>query len=431
MRNFELASLQPLMRGTASRVSGKLNGHVELGWGAREAKGKPSTTLRANVAVTDGTASLVAGGGLIQRIDVQALAEPDGSLRVTFSGAARSRKPNVKATAALRLDGPRLKRFDAKLELDKFPLIYDGVLMARATSGSRAPIEIGVVSADEGQTIDVHIPAVDIALPKTSSQSLIGLDDDGSIEVSDAPVDPEIARRAKKSTGGTTTLKVRLGKKVHIKQGNMDVPVSGAISVGPDGKMTGSITFPQGGVVPMLGQIFRIRRGAVTFKNQDVGEGILAIQAWTRASDGTVVDVNVSGTVQEPVIVLSSDPPRSEDEIVALLLGIQSNGEGGEDSDLSHVAMALAMNKLVEDSMLSGLQFGGGETSSGDSVSTVTMRVNSKVWFEGRTVRGSQTSVNPDERVSGVVDWRFAPSWSLRTQLGQVSGVEIRWSLRY
>ena len=186
-----------------------------------------------------------------------------------------------------------------------------------------------------------------------------------------------------------------------------------------------------GGVVPMLGQIFRIRRGAVTFQNQDVGEGTLAIQAWTRASDGTVVDVNVSGKVQEPVIVLSSDPPRSEDEIVALLLGIQSNGEGGEENDLSHVAMALAMNKLVEDSMLSGLQFGGGETSSGDSVSTVTMRVNSKVWFEGRTVRGSQTSVNPDERVSGVVDWRFAPSWSLRTQLGQVSGVELRWSLRY
>jgi hypothetical protein len=46
-------------------------------------------------------------------------------------------------------------------------------------------------------------------------------------------------------------------------------------------------------------------------------------------------------------------------------------------------------------------------------------------------VKGSQYSVNPDERVSGVVDWRFAPSWSLRTQLGDISGVEIRWSLRY
>jgi hypothetical protein len=89
------------------------------------------------------------------------------------------------------------------------------------------------------------------------------------------------------------------------------------------------------------------------------------------------------------------------------------------------------MNQLVQDSVLSGLQFGSGETSQGDTVSTVTMRVGQKVWVEGRTVKGSQYSVNPDERVSGVVDWRFAPSWSLRTQLGDISGVEIRWSLRY
>jgi hypothetical protein len=198
--------------------------------------------------------------------------------------------------------------------------------------------------------------------------------------------------------------------------------------------MNGSITFPQGGVVPALGQIFRIRRGTVTFKNQDVKDGTLAIQAWTRVAEGTLIDLDVSGTVKEPVIAFHSDPPRSEDEIVALLLGIQTNpssAESDESEQLGRTAMALAMNRLVEDSMLSGLQFGAGETGSGDSVSTVTMRVGSKVWFEGRSVRGSQHSVNPDERVSGVVDWRFAPSWSLRTQLGEVSGLEIRWSLRY
>jgi hypothetical protein len=142
--------------------------------------------------------------------------------------------------------------------------------------------------------------------------------------------------------------------------------------------------------------------------------------------------VEVSGTLGEPIVTFQSDPPRSDEEIVALLLGIQTDSTVSDENEhLKNTVVALAMNRLVQDSMLSGLQFGAGETTSGDSVSTVTMRVGSKVWFEGRTVRGSQTSVNQGERVSGVVDWRFAPSFSLRTQLGEVSGVEIRWSLRY
>lgn len=435
-RDFDLAAIRPFVRDVVTRVSGKLNGRVELGWGAATsatAKQRP-TTLRANATITDGTASLVAGGGLMQKIRVHAVAEGDGPLEVTFSGAARSREPNVEGKADVVLDGPRLKRLDGKFDFDSFPLLYDGVLLGRATSGAKSPLELSIIGADDGQTIDIHIPSVEVTLPKASDKSLIALEDDRSIEISDAPIDPEVARRAAKAAG-KTTLKVRLGKQVRIKRGALDVPVSGAITLAPDGRLNGAITFPQGGVVPLLGQLFRIRRGSVTFKNQDVKEGTIALQASTRALDGTTIDLDVSGTVSEPVVAFQSDPPRSEDEIIALLLGVQadtaSSTEGDENQQLAGAAMALAMNQLVQDSVLSGLQFGSGETSQGDTVSTVTMRVGQKVWVEGRTVKGSQYSVNPDERVSGVVDWRFAPSWSLRTQLGDISGVEIRWSLRY
>jgi hypothetical protein len=435
-RDFDLAALRPFVRDVVTRVSGKLNGRVELGWGAttNPATKQRPTTLRANATITDATASLVAGGGLVQKIHVQALAEGDGPLALTFRGAARSREPNLEGKADVFLDGPRLKRLDAKFDIDAFPLLYDGVLLGRATSGSKSPLELSIVGADDGQTIDVRIPAVEVTLPKGSDKSLIALEDDRSIEISDAPIDPEIARRAAKKTG-KTTVKVRLGKQVRIKRGALDVPVTGAITLAPDGRLSGAITFPQGGVVPLLGQLFRIRRGSVTFKNQDVKEGTIALEASTRATDGTTIDLDVSGTVSEPVVAFQSDPPRSEDEIIALLLGVQadtaSSTEGDENQQLAGAAMALAMNQLVQDSMLAGLQFGAGETSQGDTVSTVTMRVGQKVWVEGRTVKGSQYSVNPDDRVSGVVDWRFAPSWSLRTQLGDISGVEIRWSLRY
>ena len=210
------------------------------------------------------------------------------------------------------------------------------------------------------------------------------------------------------------------------------MPVGGAITVHPDGRLTGSIELPQGGVVPAAGQLFRIRRGVVKFENQEAKDGTLAIQAWTRAEDGTLVDIDVSGTIREPVVSFHSDPPRSEAEIVAVLLGVQIDQQADKEGEqLGRSAMALAMNRLLRDSPLSGLQFRAGETGRGEAVSTVTMRVGNKVWLEGRTVRGTEYSVNPDERVSGVVDWRFAPSWSFRTQLGEVSGVELRWSLRY
>ncbi|HEX6273881.1 MAG TPA: translocation/assembly module TamB domain-containing protein [Polyangiaceae bacterium] len=429
-RSFELAALRPLVQSVLTRLGGTLNGHAELGW-ATKAGGKRSTTLRANATVTDGSVSLAAGGGLIQKVHARALSEGGGALRVEFSGAARSRKPNVEGKATLTLDGPNLKRLDAELGLEAFPLIYDGVLMGRATSGARTPLGVAVVPTDDGQTIDVHVPAVDIALPKSSDQSLIALDEDPSVVVTDESVDPELLRRAG-GRSGTTTLRVHLGNKVRIQRGNLEVPVAGAMTVHPDGRLSGTIRFPQGGVVPAFGQTFRIRRGVVSFANAEVKDGALAIQAWARVADGTLIEVDVSGTLGEPDINFQSDPPRSDEEIISLLLGIQTDSTVSDENEhLKNTAVALAMNRIVQDSMLSGLQFGAGETNTGDSVSTVTMRVGSKVWVEGRTVYGSQTSVNPETRVSGVVDWRFAPSWSLRTQLGDVSGVEIRWSLRY
>jgi autotransporter translocation and assembly factor TamB len=208
--------------------------------------------------------------------------------------------------------------------------------------------------------------------------------------------------------------------------------VRAELTVLPDGRLDGTVTLPPGGVVPALGQTFRITRGVITFKRQEAKDGSLAIEAATRAADGTMIELAVSGTVSDPDVAFRSDPPRSKNEIVALLLGLQTNATNSSDGDaLGRTAMALAMNRLVEGSALSGLQFGAGKTTEGEAVTSVSMRVADKIWVEGRTVKGSSTSINQDERVSGVVDWRFAPSWSLRTQLGGISGVELRWSLSY
>jgi hypothetical protein len=437
-RDFDLALLGPLVRSTARRVTGHLNGRAEVDWGG-SGKRAGATTLRANATVRDGTMSLVAGGGLLQSIDAQALADGSGPLRVTFTGAARSRQPNLTGTAALTFEGPRFKRLDAKLGLDGFPLLYDGILMGRATTGATAPkLEVVVASTEKGQLVDVSIPALEVTLPEQSDKALIALEDDPAIAIHDAALEPDDERLILRGDG-TTTLKVRLGQQVVVKRSPLEVPVSAELTVLGDGRLDGTLTLRPGGVVPALGQTFRITRGVIAFKKVEAKEGIMAIEASTRAADGTVIELSITGTVQDPDFAFRSDPPRSMNEIVALLLGIQAdttastnqNTKTSTSGQLGRTAMALAMNRLLEGSPLSGLQFGAGETSEGEAVSSISMRVASKVWVEGRTVKGTTTSTNPNERVSGVVDWRFAPSWSLRTQLGDISGVELRWSLRY
>jgi hypothetical protein len=389
VRDFDLATVAPLMRSFATRVGGTLNGRAELNWGS-VASEKGATTLRANATLADGSISPVVGGGLIQHIDVRALAEGDEPLRLSFSGAARSREPNLKGTATLRFDGPHLQALDADVEVTAFPLLYDGVLVGRATTGPRTPIEASIADSGEGQTIGIRIPAVEVELPTQANKTLIPLEADKSIDVTDAVTDHTPAQK-KPSGGAGSTINMELGKQVLVKRGALDIPLGGSLKVGPDGRLTGAIMLRQGGVVPALGQLFRIRRGQVRFDNQDVDDGTLTIQAWTRVTNGTVIDLDVSGTVHDPVIGFRSDPPRSEEEIVALLLGVQNdtvyNVSRSEGQQLGRTAMALAMNRLLRDSALSGLQFGAGETGEGETVSTVSVRVGSKVWLEGRSIR--------------------------------------------
>jgi translocation and assembly module TamB len=427
--NFELANVGPWLKSFATQLSGKLNGHAELGW---QAGAHPTTTLRANATISNGTASLTAGGGMIRAIEVAAIGEQGKPLELKFKGAARSRHPNIQGTAELNLNGLALERFDAKVRVDGFPLVYEGVMLGKATIARDVP-PLRVVLEQRAQHTHVAatIPAVEVALPEASDTTLIALDDDPAVTVLEVARESD-ALAAKRETARGTTISVELGRRVQVVQGELKVPVTGKLDMDAHGRLTGTLRFPAGGVVPALGHTFRIRDGFVRFKDQEVNDGVVSIQATTRTADATAVELNVSGTVGTPVLRFQSDPPRSEEEIVALLVGLRPEDSAGEEGQqLGGVAWALAMNRLVKGSALSGLQFGAGQTSEGNEVKTISMRVSNKVWLEGRSVRGSETSLNQSDNASGVVDWRFAPSFSLRTQLGTVSGVELRWSHGY
>jgi hypothetical protein len=436
VRNYQLATLAPLLRSAASDVRGPLNGFMALGWEPADAKGKRKTRLRADATVSGGSVTLASGAGSFQCLKLGARGRDDDVLRLTLEGCSHSNQPNLWAQADVRLNGPVPERVEARLHFEKAPLSYEGVVLGSATVDRKGrPIQITVNLTGAQRTIEASIPALVFELPIKDDTSLVDLEEDPAIEVTEARAPPT-------STSGSGensqfTVSVLLGKAVSIRQQGMRVPVTGSLSVGADSLLDGSIIFPEGGVVPQLGQLFRLKRGSVRFDHQVVKEGVLNIEASTRTADGVVVDLYVSGTIAAPLIRFQSDPPRSENDIMALLLGVQGSDtattKSGQQGGRGGAATALAMNQLLKGSALGGLQFGAGQTHKGDSVSTVSMRAgNSPVWLEARTVRSTtQRAANSGAQSSGVVDWRFARGFSLRTQLGNISGVELRWSHRY
>ncbi len=434
VRNYQLAALAPLLRSVVSDVRGPINGFVVLGWEPADSNGKRKTRLRADASVTGGSVTLTEGTGSIQCAELRALGGGDAMLHLKFTGCARSSRTNLWAKADVLWNGPLPERVDAELRFADAPVSYQGVVLGTATVDAKArPIQLTLKLAGAERAVDVSIPALEFELPTKADTRLVDLADDPAVHVTEARTAPSLPADTEESSPWSVSL--QLGHAVTLKQPGMRVPVTGTLARSPDGLLDGSIVFPEGGVVPQLGQLFRLKRGSVRFDHQAVKGGVLNVEASTRTADGVVVDLYVSGTMEKPVIRFQSDPPRSESDIVALLLGVQgseTSASTGQGQDLRGSATALAMNQLLRGSALGGLQFGAGQTHTGDSVSTVSVRAGNTVWLEGRTVRSTtQRAANSGVQSSGVIDWRFARGFSLRTQLGNISGLELRWSHRY
>lgn len=433
-RDFDLVAISPFLRGLFRRLSGLFNCRARIQWEPRTSAVGDST-LDIDATLTDGTLELAAAGGLIENIQARATTSVDGRVvELALSGSARSRKPNIRAKAKARFAGLRPTTVKAQLRVDHFPLVSGGVPTATATVAPDAPpIQLTVEQRDETDRLDLTIPDLEIGLPDTTRTRLIGLEPDPAVTILERRQPPEPQDRVETPSKGPA-LFIRLGKSVRLKKSELLVFLEGQLQINPSGTLKGKIVFPEGGVVPALGNVFRIRRGMIRFDDEPAKAGDIFVEASTQTPDGTDVLLQVAGTLDAPSIRLVSDPPQPEAEIIALLLGVQPEDaytQQGQAQSVGGAALALAMNQLLQGSPLSGLQFGTGQTREGESVTTASARVGRKVWVEGRSVRSSQSSLNPEDRVSGVVDWRFAPNWSLRTQFGQVSGVELRWSRRY
>ena len=227
-------------------------------------------------------------------------------------------------------------------------------------------------------------------------------------------------------------LTIAMTNQVFVRGRGLDSEWQGRVRVegtAEQPRATGTLDLRRGSFT-LLGRRFDLRRGTVTFTGESPPRPIVDIEAVARSRDITAV-VRITGEATAPEVVLDSEPPLPQDEILARLLFGRSPSELGP-SDA--VALAAAINTLRGGSDL----LGGARQALGLD----TLGVSGQGLAEGRVSAGKHLSdrvfvevgkgaAAASEEVRLEVE--LLPNLSLNagTSAQAQSGVGLRWRFDY
>lgn len=433
--------LLPLTRDLFSELGGRLDGELDILLSPPPEDGSEAQPGRVSGRATlhDGSLQLAGLGLRLNAVEVNARAEPLGKQTLisiaTLEGSAGKRGERVRVRdGRVWLDGVRLSRAQGTIEATELPLLLEGVSQATATT--RQGVGFELTRTPENMHVAFDVPYLSVVLPQSSVRGVISLDENRSIEV----IQPLGEPKRRGGDGLPWLLDFKLGRNVQITRSDLDLPLSGNVQVllAEKAQVTGDLDLASGGRIQVSGKTFVIDSGEAHFDTGEATNPRLHVVATWRAPDGTIVIADVSGTFKQARLRLSSDPPRSEQEIYALLLGGSgTGGEGGDPAATGAGVGADLLGSLLVNTPLRQVEFRAGSEQLTDqrsySTYTAAVPISDEVWFEGSYK--SLNTANPNEErdaFSGTIDWRFRRNWSLRTEVGTIgTGLDLVWQYRY
>jgi translocation and assembly module TamB len=446
--DYDAAVLSPFLREIFSRLTGKVKGQLDASFEAkRDREGKPTSEwighMTGNADVREGVLQIAPLGIEFSDVRCHATARELGNLteiRISnVTAKARSEKDNVTGNAKLYLDGVRVVRGTGGIGLTEVPVLLQGVPQGTATGQATMKLE----REEDRMLVTIDVPVLTTRLPQASSRSVIQVGDNPVIEVAQPLREP-----TEETSGGTILpwhIVVNLSNRTRIKRADLDIPVSGqpVLDLGAKTEVGGFVDLEPGGQFKAWGKNFTIESGRVMFDTPDSADPHLTATASWRGPDGTIVYVDVRGTLKDAKLSLSSDPPLSEPEIVALLFGGGGSSSGSDDTSGARSresagagVLATAFNTLFSDSVVGAVELRTA-TNEDKASYTAAVRLSENIWFEG-TYRNRLQATQEDAAntepvdVSGAVDWRFRRNWSLRTEVGTLgTGLDLLWQYRY
>jgi autotransporter translocation and assembly factor TamB len=324
------------------------------------------------------------------------------------------------------------------------PLLFQGVSQATATGVANIKLQ----REKDLMRVDVDVLALTAKLPESSGRTVDDLADNPAIVVAQPLREPRPKR-----TGEILPWRfvINLRRGVKLRRSDLEIPLVGqpVVELGQKTNVSGYVELEPGGRFQAWGKTFVIDTGRVIFDTPDPGDPHITAAANWRSPDGTVVYADVRGTLKDAKITVSSDPPHSEPEIMAILFGGSSgsSGSGAEDTGSSRSregsaaaggVLATAFNSLFAESLSRGpVQVELRTSTNQDKASyTAAVRLAENIWFEGTyrnrlEAQQDATSAEPVD-VSGTIDYRFRRNWSLRTEVGTLgTGLDLLFQYRY
>jgi translocation and assembly module TamB len=455
-KSFRAAFLEPFLSSAIDTIDGLVDADAKLSLAPET---KPEMT--GAVTLRDGRVDISALGEELHGVSAKMTFSPDGTVKVQDL-VAFGTTGKMTGEGSARLDGTSLVEAAAKVEVKK------GEAIPLAVSGSNMGTVFGRVELRERTDVqarranmELSIPELHVVLPDATPHSVQDLDpqpDSIHIGVSRAPheftvLEPtgEAAKKEQKTAGGgkatqspnALAIALKLGD-VEIRRGtDLAVTLGGTPSllVAEKTTMKGEIVLKQG-KLDVQGKSFQIQKGTATFVDDPSNPEVNVTATW-KAPDGTEVFADYLGPLKTGKVTLRSEPPRPQNEIVALIMfGTATGSQATPYSQSQDTATAAGtavgafaaggLNKGID--KLTGMRITAKvDTGPTNPRPEVEVQISRAISLELAFVLGTPPPGQNPDTTYATIDWRFVRNWSLATTVGNQGSTmaDVLWRYRY
>jgi autotransporter translocation and assembly factor TamB len=344
----------------------------------------------------------------------------------SLAAKARTTEVNFEGSGQLYLEGTQVIAGDAEILLRSVPITLEGLSVGKASGRASLIVERAKGWDREGPhhgkdylVINLDLEDWDMKAARSAGRRLIEVDDNPEIIVLQT-------QSSSDSRPDRTPYRIfiTLHRGGRFRFGDISLPLEGEARADQDGEthLSGELRLLPGSRLPIFGKRFDVLSGTIQLDPRNIGNPELDIALSGTTPEGNLVHVNISGTLQEPVL----DPPPSE---LQALLG------GGAATLIGGGVQALGFNELLGESVGAvELRVDPGSEERDDPSYAAGVQIGPDLWFEGGYQKGQDSGLNQSESdvFSGSVDYRFHRNWSLKTRLGNAGGgVDLLWQHRY
>jgi translocation and assembly module TamB len=453
-RDLRAAALYPLfLRKLFSHFDGRLTGTMHVRQGGEG--GEAADSIEGAFDLQDGTLLVPEIGQEFRKVSAHLAVTKRGEVEVT-QVSANGLTGRLTASGKMILKGLGFQSADGEVRIaqrEAVPLTLEGVSFGDAWG----TLMLHAKMADEHTVkLDVDVPILHADMPESSSRDLQGLADNSEVRVGVRTTGEDLvpvllaAPEEKRAEDALAwQVKFYLGQDVRLKLGSMlQLTLGGqpVVNLTDKARVTGEVEF-RSGDVDVFGRRFEIEHGTAQFDGDDPSNPDVAVTARWDAPDGTRIYVDVVGPLRKWSLSMRSEPARSQNEVLAILLYgttddstqgpmpsylLQQRAASNAGSVLAGGAVTTNVNRVL--ASVTPLDISTRMTSDAQSPTPeVALRISPRVSAQVSYRTRAPSLMEKQDRMLLTLDWRFRRNWSLATTVGDKGGsvVDLIWKYRY